>query len=175
MKKALALFIFGFLFVLSWKLTYTISPTSKILGSQKEDSVRVAKVIDGDTIQAELGSKIETIRLIGIDAPERADSRKTVECFGIEASNKAKEILTGQTIELQSDETQGDRDRYGRLLRYVFLSDGNNFDKLMISEGYAYEYTYKGNPYKYQDEFKKAEQEARSGKKGLWGVCGQKN
>lgn len=95
-----------------------------------------------------------------------------MECFGIEASNKAKEILTGKSVRLEADNIVGERGRYGRLSRYIFLEDGTNFNKMMISEGYAYEYTYNSS-YKYQDEFKQAEKEARETKRGLWcdGVC----
>ena len=114
-----------------------------------------------------LSNKKDTVRLIGIDAPEIVDPRKNVECFGKEASDKAKEILDGKTIKLESDPTQGDRDKYGRLLRYVFL-DGINFNKLMISEGYVHEYTYENNPYEYMEEFKNAERKAREENKGLW-------
>lgn len=133
---------------------------------------KVVKVIDGDTIAVEIDNKTETVRLIGINTPETVDPRKPVECFGKEASNKAKGILTGKNVKLETDISSGERDKYGRLLRYVFLEDGANFNKLMISEGYAYEYTYNA-PYKYQDEFKKAEQEAKEAKKELWadGIC----
>ncbi|MEA2088732.1 MAG: thermonuclease family protein [Patescibacteria group bacterium] len=132
----------------------------------------VIKVIDGDTITVDIDGNNETLRLIGIDTPETVHPTKTVECFGIEASNKAKNLLTGKKVKLESDDTQGERDKYNRLLRYVFLEDGTNFNKLMINDGYAYEYTY-FLPYKYQNEFKQAEQFARENKNGLWadGVC----
>lgn len=132
------------------------------------ETLKVVKVIDGDTINVDLNGKIETLRLIGIDTPETVDPRKPVQCFGIEASNKAKEVLNGQSVRLEADNTQGERDKYGRLLRYIFLLDGTNFNKMMISEGYAHEYTYQSNPYKYQVEFKQAEGEARENKRGLW-------
>lgn len=134
----------------------------------QEELVSVKKVVDGDTIQVTINGKIETIRLIGINTPEIVDLRKPVQCFGKEASNKTKERLTGRLVRLESDPTQSDRDTYKRLLRYVFLENGTLFNKLLIQEGYAYEYTYKDNPYMYQDEFKKAEKEARRQKKGLW-------
>ncbi|MCK5085452.1 thermonuclease family protein, partial [Candidatus Parcubacteria bacterium] len=87
-------------------------------------------------------------------------------------SNKAKEILTGKSFRLEADNIVGQRDKYGRLLRYLFLEDGTNFNKMMINEGYAYEYTF-DLPYEYQDEFKQAEKDAREAKVGLWadGVC----
>ena len=66
-----------------------------------------------------------------------------------------------------ADDTQGDRDKYGRLLRYVFLEDGTNFDKLMIEEGYGHEYTY-DIPYMFQSEFQQAEADAQANKRGLW-------
>lgn len=131
------------------------------------DLYAVSSVIDGDTIQVVIDSKKETIRLIGIDSPETVDPRKPVQCFGKEASAKAKSILSGKSVRLESDPTQGERDKYQRLLRYVFLEDGTNFNKLMISEGYAHEYTY-NIPYKYQSEFKQAQKEAEANKLGLW-------
>lgn len=133
----------------------------------KRDLYKVVKVIDGDTIQVKINGKTETLRLIGINSPEIADTRKPVQCFGVKASNKAKKILTDRSVFLEKDMTQDNQDKYGRLLRYVFLEDETNFNQLMISEGYAYEYTY-SIPYKYQAEFMQAEEEARENKKGLW-------
>lgn len=132
-----------------------------------KEAAEVVRVIDGDTIEVSLNSKKEMVRLIGIDAAETVDPRKTIECFGIKASNKAKEILNGKIVKLESDSTQGDKDKYGRILRYVFL-DNINFNQLMISEGYAHEYTYQNNPYKYQLEFIEAQKSASENKKGLW-------
>jgi len=142
----------------------------------EEKLYSVVKVIDGDTINVNIGGITETIRLIGINTPETVDPRKPVECFGIEASNKAKELLTNKKVRLEADPTQGERDKYDRLLRYIWLEDGTFFNKKMISDGYAYEYTY-DTPYKYQAEFKQAETEARLAKRGLWAdnVCSQEN
>ncbi len=142
-------------------LTPTKTPTPTLI------LYPVAKVIDGDTIRVKIDNNFQTIRLIGINAPESVDPRKPVECFGREAANKAKEILSGKKVRLEKDPTQGDKDKYNRLLRYVFLEDGTNFNKLMILEGYAHEYTYI-IPYRYQQEFKEAEKFARENKKGLW-------
>lgn len=147
------------------------SPTSNQVSAVKEQA-EVLRVIDGDTIEVSLNNKKETVRLIGIDAPEIVDPREAVECFGKEALDKAREILDGKTVSLESDPTQGERDKYGRVLRYVFVDD-LNFNKLMISEGFAHEYTYQSNPYKYQLEFKSAQKQARESKVGLWAdnVC----
>lgn len=128
---------------------------------------KVIKVVDGDTLSLSINGQTETIRLIGINTPETVDPRKPVECFGKQASDKAKSLLSGQEVALETDPSQGERDKYGRLLGYIFLSDGTFFNKLMIQEGYAYEYTY-NVPYKYQVEFKQVAQEAKLAKRGLW-------
>lgn len=132
----------------------------------------VSKVVDGDTVSINIDGKSETFRLIGIDTSETVDPRKIVQCFGIKASNKAKELLSGKTVRIEYDESQGRLDKYNRVLGYVFLTDGTNFNKYMIEQGYAYEYTY-NLPYKYQAEFKKAQLDAENNKRGLWapGVC----
>lgn len=134
----------------------------------------VVKVVDGDTLSIDMDGKSQTIRLIGLNTPETVDPRKPVECFGKEASNKAKELLIGKKARIEKDPSQGDYDKYQRLLAYVFLEDGTNFNKWMIENGYGYEYTY-DLPYKYQKEFKLAESQAKSQKKGLWadGICDQ--
>src|SRR3989338_3179438 len=129
---------------------------------------QVVHVVDGDTIQVDINGSKETIRLIGVDTPEVVDPRKPVQCFGREASNKTKEILIGKKVRLESDPTQSNRDKYQRLLRYVFLEDGTLFNKLLIEQGYAHEYTYQSNSYRYQLEFKTAEKDARENKRGLW-------
>ena len=134
----------------------------------------VMKVVDGDTIDVSLTGKVadvERVRLIGINTPETVDPRKAVQCFGHEASDETKKILTDKNVFLKSDATQTDRDKYGRLLRYVFLENNTNFNQFLIQEGYAHEYTYK-YPYQYQSEFKKAQVYAQENNKGLWAECG---
>lgn len=136
----------------------------------------VVKVVDGDTLAINLNGKATTLRLIGIDTPETVDPRKEVECFGLEASNRAKELLAGKKVRIEYDVSQDEYDKYNRLLVYVYLEDGLSFNKHMIEEGYAYEYTY-NKPYRHQVEFKEAEQSARTNEKGLWasGACDEFN
>jgi endonuclease YncB( thermonuclease family) len=128
---------------------------------------KIIKVVDGDTMDVDINGKVKRLRLIGMDTPEVVDPRKPVQCFGREASAKAKALLLGQSVGLESDPSQGDLDKYGRTLRYVYLADGRSFNKLMIEEGYAHEYTY-NTPYKYQAEYKKAQRDAEANKRGLW-------
>jgi len=142
--------------------------TNTASASTASDLFSVTRVVDGDTIDVSINGQIERIRMIGINTPETVDPRKTVECFGVEASNKAKALLSGKKVRLEIDNTQGERDKYSRLLRYVFLETGTNFGLVMIQQGYAYEYTY-DLPYKYQSEYKSAQKEAEESNAGLWG------
>ena len=129
--------------------------------------VPVTKVVDGDTFDVLLDGKTERVRLIGIDTPETVDPRKPVQCFGIEASNTAKTLLSGKRVRLERDPTQDDRDVYGRVLRYAYVEDGPFFNQYMIAEGYAHEYTYE-IPYQFQQAFRDAERAARESGRGLW-------
>jgi micrococcal nuclease len=156
----------------------TVSEPTAVLGDQTASasvSAQVIRVVDGDTVRVLINGEEKTLRLIGLNTPETVDPRREVQCYGKEASNKAKELLTDQTVYLESDDSQGETDKYQRLLRYIWLTDGRNFNKLMITEGYAYEYTY-DLPYKYQSEFKTAQLTAQETKKGLWSdtSCGGK-
>ncbi len=110
----------------------------------------VIKVVDGDTIELNIDNKLESIRLIGIDAPEIEEKTKQK---GIESKNYLKNLIGREKVRLEADETQDDRDVYDRLLRYVFLKDGKMINREMIRSKMAKEYTFKV-PYKYQEEFK---------------------
>jgi micrococcal nuclease len=151
------------------KETPPVTPTSsnQIIAPTPSNLYAVTQVVDGDTIKVSIDGSVKTVRLIGIDTPETVDPRKPVQCFGEEASNKAKAILSGKKVRLEVDSTQGDLDKYQRLLRYVFLEDATFFNKLMITEGYAHEYTY-DTAYTYQADFRAAEKLARESKVGLW-------
>ena len=80
--------------------------------------------MDGDPIHVRLNNQDGTIRIIGMDTPEVVDPRTPVQCFGREASNRAKELLTRQMVTIAQDPTQDSRDRFGRYLAYVWLPDG---------------------------------------------------
>ncbi len=128
---------------------------------------QVLKVVDGDTLDVQVNGQSQRIRLIGVDTPEVVDPRKPVQCFGQQASNRTHQLADNQIVTLQSDPTQDDSDKYGRLLRYVFLSDGQMLNQLLIAQGYAHEYTYQV-PYQYQAEFKQAQKDAEQKQLGLW-------
>ncbi|MDO8604569.1 MAG: thermonuclease family protein [bacterium] len=127
----------------------------------------VTRIIDGDTVVIMIEGIPEKVRLIGVDTPETVDPRKTVQCFGKEASAFTRSLLENKNVELKAGPTQGDRDKYGRLLRYVYLLDGTLVNKEIIARGYGHEYTYR-LPYQHQTDFRNAERSARESQKGLW-------
>ena len=129
-------------------------------------SAKVIRTIDGDTISVQIGDKYEKVRMIGVDTPELKDERPRVQCFAIAAKMYTEDHLDGLTVQLEADPTQADRDRYGRLLRYVWWNK-DLYNRYIIKKGFAYEYTY-GKPYKYQKEFKEAQKYAEESKWGLW-------
>lgn len=135
----------------------------------------VKRVVDGDTLLIQYYDKEERVRLIGINTPETVDPRKTVECFGKEAKEEMTRLAQGNKVYLEFDESQGLRDRYDRLLAYVYLESGEMLNRMMIANGFAYEYTYL-KPYMYRDDFRAALSFARNQKRGLWSTesgCGE--
>ena len=136
-----------------------------------EGRYRVLNVYDGDTFTVDYDGVETSVRIIGVNTPETVDPRKTVECFGEQASIYLKNKLYGAEVDLERDYTQNDRDKYNRLLRYAYL-DGEDVGYSIIYSGYGYEYTYRV-PYKKQPKYKEAEESARQNGRGLWeeGVC----
>jgi micrococcal nuclease len=163
--------IIGLLVIIAATITSVNSDTISNENLDLIQNYQVIKVIDGDTIEVFIDGKIEKVRMIGINTPETVDPRRPVQCYGKEASNKLKELLQDKIIVLEADETQDSYDKYNRALRYVFLNE-ENINKKMVSEGFAFEYTYK-KPYKFQKDFKEAERKAQENNIGLWNdeVC----
>ena len=133
-------------------------------------NARVVRVVDGDTIVADVGGQEERVRLVGIDTPESVKPNSPVECYGHEASDHTKQLLPARTpIRLVRDVEA--RDQYGRLLAYVYRSsDGLFVNMAMVSDGYANQYTFKPNVAHF-DEFRRAVSAARSAGIGVWSAC----
>lgn len=127
----------------------------------------VARVVDGDTIDVVLQGRTERVRLIGIDTPESVDPRQPVQCFALEASAFAARRLQGRTVELEFDVER--RDRYGRLLAYVWLGD-ELFNRTLVRRGFAQVYTFPPNV-RYVERLLAAQRKARAESAGLWGAC----
>lgn len=124
----------------------------------------VVKVIDGDTLKLAGG---ERVRLIGVDTPETKHPRKAMQCFGEEAYRFTRGMAEGKKVKLEYDWQP--RDRYGRLLGYVYLPDGTFLNAEILKQGFAFAYT--RYPFKYLEEFRQYEREARDEGRGLWGEC----
>lgn len=139
-------------------------------GWDPEKKYQVIAAIDGDTIRIATDTGEEKVRLLGIDTPEVDPTRGGPECYGPEASKQTKELVEGQSVTLEIDSSQGERDTYGRLLAYVRLENGALVNEILLEEGYAYEYTF-NEPYLYQKEFKIAERSAQQNNLGVWQAC----
>ena len=132
--------------------------------------VLVQRIIDGDTFEIEIDGKKQSVRIIGIDTPEKK------RCFFEESKVKAEELLFNEKVRLVKDDILGDKDQYGRLLRYVYREkDDLFFNKTMIEQGFAKEYNFKGQGYKFVYEFEIAERLAELQKFGLWFECYKKD
>lgn len=145
-----------------------------VLGSESEKhpanrvSARVIGVRDGDTIEVDIGGSKKVVRYIGVDTPESVDPRRAVECFGKEASNINRSLVENQIVQLEKDVSE--TDKYGRLLRYVYLGD-IFVNRYLVEEGFANASAYPPD-IKYQEDLESSEEEARINNKGLWGTCG---
>lgn len=147
----------------------TFIATSAATQGIEGERALVTEVVDGDTIKI---SNNKTIRLVGIDTPETVDPRRPVGCFGKEASNETKGLLTNKEVILQKDVSEVDK--YKRLLRYVYLPLDNGqtlfVNDYLVREGFAKVLTYPPDV-KFNEQFRQAEQEARENNRGLWGKC----
>ena len=129
----------------------------------------VIHVTDGDTFNVRVAGKVETVRLVGMDTPETHDPRKPVQCYGTKAAEEAHHLLDGKLVRLEGDPTDSDRDKYHRLLRYVYLEDGTLYNQYMVEHGYAFAYVIFPNVK--LEQFKHWEAEAKQKQLGIWGTC----
>jgi len=135
--------------------------------SADDTNAKVVKVVDGDTLDVEFNGKTERIRLLLVDTPETVHPSKPVEPFGPEASKFAKETLSNQRVKLEFDVSE--RDKYGRLLAYVWI-DGKMFNELLLEKGLArVAYVYPPNV-KYVDPFRAIQSKAQKEELGIWSI-----
>jgi micrococcal nuclease len=179
-KKALALFAV----VLSLLLSFIFSKLPEIdqingiqdipkilnlLLEEEENPVglvnaKVVRVVDGDTVVVRYEGREERIRLIGVDTPETVHPNKPVEAYGEEAKEYTKKKLEEKNIQIEFDVQE--RDRYGRLLGYIWV-DGLLFNDELLRMGYARVATFPPNV-KYVETFKETEKNAREKQVGIW-------
>jgi micrococcal nuclease len=130
---------------------------------------RVVEFFDGDTIAVDMNGANEKIRLIGVDTPETHDPRKSVQCYGKQASEFTKNLIGNNPVRLEADPTNQNRDRYNRLLRYVYLPDGRLVNGELIKQGYGFAYT--SFPFQKLEEFREFQRQAQEQSQGLWSTC----
>lgn len=130
---------------------------------------RVTEFVDGDTVKVDMNGTNETIRMIGVDTPETHDPRKPVQCFGQAAAEFTKKLIGNNYVRLEPDALSANRDRYQRLLRFVYLPDGRLVNEEIIKQGYGFAYL--SFPFTKSDQFHASEIAARTANLGLWGTC----
>lgn len=126
----------------------------------------VLRVVDGDTLQVRVAGRAEKVRLIGVDTPESVDPRRPVQRFGKEAAEFTRRLASGRTVRLRGEDGTPGRDKYNRLLRYVFLPDGRLLNAEIIRLGYGHAYL--RYPFSRMKEFRAYERQAREQGLGLW-------
>ncbi len=128
----------------------------------------VVHVSDGDTISVEVGGHVERVRILGADTPETVDPRKPVQCFGPQASAHTKARLPpGTHVSLETDTEK--RDKYGRLLAYVYVN-GARYDDELLRLGYARLLIIPPNGV-HARVMLEEELQAQAAHRGLWGAC----
>lgn len=160
MISALALALFAAFCLISDGQSYAYA--------QDVVSARVVKVHDGDTVSVMIGTKKERVRLVGIDAPEMGQKP-----WGTKAKHHLEELLdyAGSKVDLEFDVEK--RDKYGRLLAYLWTSDKKLINLEMLRDGYAVLFTFPPNV-KHVDELRKAQSFAKEKGLGIWGKDGLK-
>ncbi|MDB5160941.1 MAG: hypothetical protein JWO96_321 [Candidatus Saccharibacteria bacterium] len=167
-RKHLFLFLIFLLFTVATQSGWLKAPAQKAQESQP-GLYSIHSFVDGDTIIVDMGGHTETIRMIGVDTPETHKPNTPVQCYGPEASNYTKNLIGADRVRLQADPLDTNRDRYGRLLRYVYLPDGTLVEDKLIAQGYGFAYTQ--FPFQKKQQFVDEESQAGQAKLGLWGSC----
>jgi len=157
-----------YLFLFTYALL--LSGCSNDSVSASPNSATVKEVVDGDTIEIAIGGKTERVRLIGINTPETKHPTKGVECFGPEASAYTEQLLPeGTALRVERDVEA--RDKYGRLLLYVYIANSNVFVNLdLVMNGYARPMVFEPNT-AHMADFSQAATQAELRNVGLWQAC----
>jgi endonuclease YncB( thermonuclease family) len=147
-----------------WKpATHVLLAFALLLVPSLTSAQLVTKVVDGDTL---IVQGVGTVRLIGVDTPETVDPREPVQPFGKEAIEFTRRMAEGKVVRLDFDWQR--EDKYDRTLAYVYLPDGSFLNAEIIKQGYGHAYT--EYPFRYPDQFRAYEREAREAGRGLWGA-----
>ncbi len=132
-------------------------------------TARIVRIVDGDTVKIRRDGTRDTVRLIGVDTPESVKPGTPVECFAKEAARETRDLVDGERVRLVLDREP--RDRYGRLLAYVYrVRDGRFVNARLVAGGYARTLRIAPNT-RFAERLAALEDEAREAGLGLWGRC----
>lgn len=172
MKKQRVAVVFAALAIITTLVAAWQTPLQKMAAEKAVAAPATYPVdhfIDGDTLAVNMDGNIESVRFIGVDTPETVKPNVASQCFGREASDYVKRVIGTQPVRLVADPVGDNRDRYNRLVRYVYLPDGTLLDQLLVERGYGFAYLL--SPFSKKDDFSAAEEHARAAKRGLWAHC----
>lgn len=147
----------------------------KTQNNRQEEAIQpgfyeVLSIADGDTITVDMEGKKEKVRFIGVDTPEVAHNKGEVsQCYAEKAKAFTEASIDGKRVKLVADEKGSNRDRYGRLLRYVYSHDSRPIDEQLVSEGFGF--AVDGFSYSKKEVYLELMDDAELGRKGLWGAC----
>ncbi|CAN5593761.1 hypothetical protein BH10BAC5_BH10BAC5_07350 [soil metagenome] len=168
--------VFSLLIIGYISYIYVLPKLDSVRGDSDSEYFTVERIVDGDTFKLTTG---ERVRLLGIDTPEKFDSKKldydsknsgkdkkTIQNLGKLSTEYVKSFLEGKKVKMIKEPNYQDKDQYGRLLRYVYLQDGTFVNAKILKDGYGQ--VFESFPFSKIDEFRKIQKEARENKKGLW-------
>ena len=138
--------------------------------TENEVLITIFKVVDGDTVDIEIDGHTERVRLIGVNTPETKHPTKPIECFGPEASAYLTQLLPkGTAVRIERDVEA--RDRYGRMLLYLYLGSNNLFINLdLVARGFGTPMSIEPNTF-HRNDFVRAAAQAEAANVGLWKAC----
>lgn len=170
-RRSRLLLLLFFLFVILVVATQSgwLDSAAKLARTNQPGLYRISQFVDGDTIAVDMNGHSEMVRFIGVDTPETHKPNTPVQCYGPEAAAFTKSFIGSQKVRLESDPLDTDRDRYDRLLRYVYLPDGTLVDEVLIEKGYGFAYL--GFPFTKASQFAADQKTAQTAQAGLWGSC----
>lgn len=170
-RRSTILWVIGFLLLAAWA-GWDLVP-GELAGTPggADREGRVVAVVDGDTVRVRVDGREETVRYIGVDTPETKRPGSPVECFGPAASAANERLVDGRKVRLEVGEEQ--RDRYDRLLAYVYRADDGRFiNEALVRNGYARPLAIEPNV-DHAEAFSALAEEAREAGRGLWSACGR--
>jgi micrococcal nuclease len=146
-----------------------VRPRRDGLGGHASAAATVTRVVDGDTVRVSIEGRRDTVRYIGVDTPETHRPGTEVQCFGPAATQYNRRLVAGRAVLLRTDAEP--RDRYGRLLAYVYRrSDGLFVNAALVRDGFAAILSIPPNV-AHADELRSLERRARLGGEGMWQAC----